>query len=87
MRFLNVETHIQPPGCFRSFCAHLSRTLVGLRRAEPGVKCAALNLVASAVEGMGDCDRDAVAVQLEALKIAASCAKDRHNDAPVKCEA
>lgn len=53
-------------------------------RAEPGVKVAALNLIASAVEGLGSRDRNAVTVQIDALKTAASCAKDRYNDAPVK---
>ena len=55
------------------------------RRAEPGVKCAALNLLASAVEGMEERDPNVMAVQLDALKIAASCAKDRYNDPSVKC--
>ena len=49
------------------------------------MKCAALNLVAAAVEGLGEHDRNVVAVQIDALKTAANCARDRYNEAPVKC--
>ena len=54
-------------------------------RAEAGVKCAALNLLASVVGSMEPHDTDVTVVQLDALKQAAACAKDRHSEAPVKC--
>ena len=55
-------------------------------RAEAGVKCAALNLLAAVVGSMEPHDMDVAVVQLDALKHAAACAKDRYSEAPVKCE-
>lgn len=51
-----------------------------LRRGEPSVKCASLNLMAAAVEGLGNNDRNVVAVHAEALKTADKYAKDKYSD-------
>ena len=53
-------------------------------RAEPGVKVAALNLVASALEGLGERDRNVITSQIDGLKAAAAVAKDRSAEADAK---
>ena len=50
------------------------------RRGEPSVKIAALNLMAAAVEGLGDNDRNVLTVHAEALKTADKYAKDKYSD-------
>lgn len=46
------------------------------RAGEVGPRCAALDLLAAAVEGLGGEDRSSEAVQLAALKAALRCAKE-----------
>ena len=53
-------------------------------RAEPGVKKAGLNLVASALEGLGERDRNVITAQIDGLKAAAAVAKDRSAEPDAK---
>jgi hypothetical protein len=49
-------------------------------RGEPSIKVAALNLMAAAVEGLGNNDRNVLTVHAEALKTADKYAKDKYSD-------
>jgi hypothetical protein len=49
-------------------------------RGEPSVKIASLNLIAAAVEGLGNNDRNVLTVHAEALKTADKYAKDKYSD-------
>jgi hypothetical protein len=51
-----------------------------LCRGESSVKVAALNLMAAAVEGLGNNDRNVLTVHAEALKTADKYAKDKYSD-------
>ena len=46
------------------------------RAGEVGPRCAALDLLAAAIEGLGDLDRASEAVQLAALKAALRAARE-----------
>ncbi len=48
------------------------------------MKVAALNLIAAAVEGLGDSDRNVLAVHAEALKTADRYAKDKTTDSTIR---
>ncbi len=48
------------------------------------MKVAALNLVASALEGLGERDRNVITSQIDGLKAAAAVAKDRSAEADAK---
>jgi hypothetical protein len=50
------------------------------RRGELIVRCAALDVIAAGVEGLGDMDRAVPAVHAEALKAAAQFVRDRSDD-------
>lgn len=54
-------------------------------RGEPGIKVAALNLIAAAVEGLGDNDRNVLAVHAEALKTADRYARDKTCETTTRC--
>jgi hypothetical protein len=55
-------------------------TISSCCRGEPSIKVAALNLMAAAVEGLGNNDRNVLIVHAEALKTADKYAKDKYSD-------